>query len=100
MHTHMFVYILVYVLTHIFMRVIFLLAALGTNFARYGFAVQSSYLNSVAQRAIDGKTDGNFYHRSCTLTNKEHGPWWTVYFKNIISVRTVVIHNRNDCCGK
>ena len=82
------------------MRVIFLLAVLGKNFARYGFATQSSYLNSVAQRAIDGKTDGNFHHRSCTVTNKEYGPWWTVYFKKIISVREVVIHNRNDCCGK
>jgi len=80
------------------MRIILLLAALGINFARQGFATQSSW--GSAERAIDGQTDGNFTHKSCSVTAKDYSPWWTVYFKNIILVRKVIIHNRNDCCGK
>ena len=82
------------------MHIVLLLVALGKNFARYGFATQSSSSNSDAQRAIDGKIDGFFPHHSCTLTYKDYTPWWTVYFKQIILVRNVIIHNRNDCCGK
>ena len=80
------------------MHITLLLVALGQNFARYGFATQSSW--GTAARAIDGKADGIFKHRSCSITRKDYSPWWTVYFKKIISVREVIIHNRNDCCGK
>jgi len=77
-----------------------LLAALGTNFARQGFARQSSLSNIIAQRAIDGKADGIFKQRSCSFTAKDNRPWWIVYFMKIILVREVIIHNRKDCCGK
>ena len=80
------------------MRIIVLFAALGINFARQGFATQSSW--GTAERAIDGRADGNFMHKSCSMTAKIYSPWWIVYFKKIISVREVIIHNRYDCCGK
>ena len=82
------------------MRIIILLVVLGINFARQGFARQSSYSNYNARRAIDGNADGTFKHNSCSFTRKEYGPWWTVHFKKTVLVREVIIHNRNDCCGK
>ena len=98
---HIYIHTLImytYINTYTFVRIILIFAALGINFARQGFARQSSWGN--AERAIDGKADGIFKHKSCTITNKDYSPWWTVYFKKIISVREVIIHNRNDCCGK
>ena len=83
------------------MRVITLLIAVGTNFARHGIAVASSFVkNGDPQHAIDGKPDGDFGHGSCTRSTEQYEPWWRVYFTHLILVREVVVTNRADCCGK
>ena len=82
-------------------RLHLLSAASRTNLALEGIASQSSqYGSGYARKAIDGKTDGNFSHGSCTHTSHNNDPWWMITFKNMILVNEVIIANRADCCGK
>ncbi|HLK65117.1 MAG TPA: discoidin domain-containing protein [Bryobacteraceae bacterium] len=64
-------------------------------------ASQSSTLPGApdARVAIDGNTDGNFFHGSVTATNLEANPWWQVDLGVPIAVNSVTIWNRTDCCG-
>ncbi|XP_070542883.1 uncharacterized protein [Ptychodera flava] len=48
--------------------------------------------------AVDGDSDGEFCHGTCTLTKKEHHPWWRVNLMRPREVFKVVIKNRKDCC--
>ena len=71
------------------------------NFASGGVATQSStFEHCIPARAIDGNTNDTYKQESCTHTSKESDPWWTVTFKYDILVKTVVIVNRGECCGK
>ena len=82
------------------MRIIMLFAALGINYARQGAARHSS-VHKNAERAIDGKTGGtSSKHAHCISTGLGSNPWWIVYFKKVISVSVVIIHNRYDWRGK
>lgn len=72
------------------------------NLAYRGKASQSSTSGKgYANLAIDGNTDGNYSHRSCTETKLELNPWWMVTFdKELVEVEEVAITNRDLCCGK
>ena len=55
-----------------------------------------------ASKAIDGNTDGNFKHHSCSKTTADSSgdAWWSVSFEELLEVEAVVITNRADCCGE
>uniref|UniRef100_A0A8C1LEJ7 Fucolectin tachylectin-4 pentraxin-1 domain-containing protein n=1 Tax=Cyprinus carpio TaxID=7962 RepID=A0A8C1LEJ7_CYPCA len=61
--------------------------------AGWGTANQSTtYENLHAQYALDG----NNY--SCTHTDEQSDPWWTLDLMTTYSVNRVTITNRRDCC--
>jgi hypothetical protein len=49
--------------------------------------------------AVDGNTDGNFFHGSVTATNLDPNPWWEVDLGASTAVSSIAIWNRTDCCG-
>ena len=65
-------------------------------------AQSSTYYYSDASRAVDGNTDGNWYHTSVSHTNSQAGAWWQVDLSSGESVptekpiETVSIWNRTD----
>ncbi|XP_065438561.1 uncharacterized protein LOC122174773 [Chrysemys picta bellii] len=65
-------------------------------------ATQSSTLPSgVAEKAVDGKRDGKWEQRSCSHTQLDTEPWWTVDLGSPQSVSAVIVKNREDeCCGE
>ena len=66
-------------------------------------AAQSSFLpdysTSGAGVAVDGNTDGNFFHGSVTSTNLDPQAWWQVDLGTSTSIGSIVIWNRTDCCS-
>ena len=68
------------------------------NLSRTGEASQSSTgYEGVASRAIDGKTDGNYYGaNSTTHTAIEANPWWEVKLKAAQPIDRIQIWNRTD----
>ncbi|XP_062989740.1 uncharacterized protein LOC134403471 [Elgaria multicarinata webbii] len=70
------------------------------NVALKGTAFQSSTYNKLgaAENAIDGSTAVDYMRRSCTHTDLELNPWWTVDLKAEFNVTSVSITNREDCC--
>ena len=56
--------------------------------------------NAASRMAVDGSTDGNFYHGSVTSTNRDANAWWQVDLGSSKPVRSIVIWNRTDCCGE
>ncbi|KAM4022005.1 uncharacterized protein ACNLHF_027291 isoform 1-T2 [Anomaloglossus baeobatrachus] len=69
------------------------------NVAPSGTASHSSSYESAtpASRAIDGSL--NNYHPSCTHTQYDQDPWWTVDLHSEMNIMSVAITNRGDCCG-
>ncbi len=69
-----------------------------TNIARAGTASQSSTsYDAPAERAIDGKTSGDFFKdQSVTHTAKEKNPWWEVDLGNVQNIDRIVLWNRTD----
>ncbi|XP_065256257.1 uncharacterized protein LOC135875191 [Emys orbicularis] len=53
-----------------------------------------------AEKAVDGKCDGTLTHYSCTHTKDEREPWWRVDLESRHYVSTVIVKNREDCCGE
>ncbi|KAM6411122.1 uncharacterized protein J5M81_001118 isoform 3-T3 [Pluvialis apricaria] len=51
-----------------------------------------------AINAVDGNRDGNWRHGSCSQTEREPEPWWTVDLGRRRAVAAVVVRNRLDCC--
>ncbi|XP_072046905.1 fucolectin-3-like [Amphiura filiformis] len=48
--------------------------------------------------ALDGNTDGDYSHGSCTHTvDGNNSAWWAVDMQQLYCVGRVVIYNRNDC---
>ncbi|XP_072047541.1 uncharacterized protein [Amphiura filiformis] len=48
--------------------------------------------------AVDGNTDGDYFHGSCTHTvDGNNSAWWAVDMQQLYCVGRVVIYNRNDC---
>jgi hypothetical protein len=50
-------------------------------------------------RAVDGYTDGDYFHDSVTHTAWEYQPWWRVDLQSLQYVGQVVLYNRTDCCS-
>jgi hypothetical protein len=69
------------------------------NFAEGQPATQSStaYGGSAA-RAVDGKTNGAFGAGSVTHTGSNRTAWWEVDLGQTISIATIAIWGRTDCC--
>ena len=70
----------------------------GENVARRGTATQSSTdFGGEARRAIDGKTDGDFFKgESVTHTGRDKDPWWEVDLGADADLDRLVIWNRTD----
>jgi azurin len=70
----------------------------GKNIAPSGKAKQQSTSNAgVPQRAIDGKTDGNYTHNSITHTEEGvNNPWWELDLGGNQPIESIVIWNRTD----
>ena len=74
-----------------------------TNLAQAKLATQSSTLagvgaTTVASSAVDGNTDGNFFHGSVSHTGLDANAWWQVDLGAVASISSVAIWNRTDCC--
>jgi hypothetical protein len=71
---------------------------IGANLAAGRIAAQSSTY-APASRAVDGNTDGDFFHASVTHTwGAETNPWWEVDLGSSTAINSIVIWNRTDCC--
>ena len=72
----------------------------ATNLAQGKPATQSSTLPDYATTgpagAVDGTTDGNFFHGSVTHTNLETNAWWQVDLGASATVNSITIWNRTD----
>ncbi len=67
------------------------------NVALKGTATQSSTNHDgLAQRAIDGKTDGVFENKSVTHTDQQDNPWWEVDLQQTHELNKLVIWPRAD----
>ncbi|XP_063055658.1 fucolectin-like [Engraulis encrasicolus] len=71
------------------------------NLALYGKATQSTIVRSPwtaegsPRNAIDGNSDGNFHHGSCSHTDRQLKPWWRVDLLKRYKITSVVITNRD-----
>ena len=69
------------------------------NISPSGIASQSStYTNSIADRAIDGDTSGDYFLHSVSSTNAERNPWWQLDLGRERSISKIILFNRMDCC--
>ena len=56
--------------------------------------------NATSDRAVDGSINNIFSDGSCTHTLLEENPWWAVDMESLVTVFSVDITNRQDCCRK
>lgn len=72
-----------------------------TNLALGKTASQSgTQFGAVADRAIDGDTNGNFWAgNSCSLTDWVANAWWEVDLAVASEIETINLWNRTDCCS-
>ncbi|MBI1177515.1 dehydrogenase [bacterium] len=70
----------------------------GRNIARFGKASESSVANGgTADRAIDGRTDGDFGSGTQTHTRENsRDPWWEVDLGATRPINSVVVWNRTE----
>jgi hypothetical protein len=64
-------------------------------------ATQSSTLPGTPSPAVavDGTTDGSYPDGSVTATNLDSNAWWQVDLGASMSIGSIAIWNRTDCCG-
>ena len=79
--------------------VIIINLALGKH-ARQSSSDTFLFALTVAQRAVDGNTDGLFLLGSVSSTLEEDQPWWEVDLEVESRIFSVFIYNRADCCKK
>lgn len=74
------------------------LTAQGDNIAKFKPAKQSSTLDykSLAYRAVDGNTNGNWNTPSVIHTNLEHNAWWEVDLLDQYDITEIKLFNRTD----
>ncbi|KAL8181455.1 UNVERIFIED_CONTAM: hypothetical protein K2H54_002382 [Gekko kuhli] len=78
----------------------------GPNLARGRPTSQSSTyshtdgITGISSYAVDGNCDGRWISRSCTHTNQELSPWWSVDLGQRYDISVVVVKIRQDCCGE
>lgn len=69
----------------------------GENVGRKGQATQSSTeMDEVANRAIDGDTNGVISNGSVARTAEQEDPWWEVDLKSEQPVERIVLWNRSE----
>ena len=67
------------------------------NVARSGAAsFSSTYLDAVAGRAIDGRTDGEYEKGSVAHSGQQDDPWWELDLKAVRAIDRIVIWNRAE----
>ena len=73
------------------------LAASRINVALSGTAVQSTTLSNLgkAEHAIDGNSDPEWAHNSCTATSSQTKPWWRLELPGVYRVSEIQVTNRN-----
>jgi len=52
-----------------------------------------------ASKAVDGDTDGNYGDWSVSVTNLDQNAWWEVDLGTSVTISSIAIWNRTDCCG-
>jgi hypothetical protein len=52
-----------------------------------------------ANRALDGNSNGWWSDNSVTHTDYEYRPWWQADLGSVVTVRSVDVYNRRDCCS-
>ena len=57
---------------------------------------KSNYGHRYASRAVDGNRNTNMDRHSCTCTNRNYQPWWSVDLGAIYHVTRVTLVNRNS----
>jgi hypothetical protein len=74
---------------------------LGTFLTQGKTVTQSSDYGPAtgASKAVDGNTDGNFFHGSVTHTNLDANAWWQVDLGTSATISSILIWNRTDCCS-
>lgn len=70
--------------------------AQADNLALTGTATESSTAYYGPNVAIDGNTDGNFFHGSVTHTYLEYQPWWKVNLRATYYIYDIIIWNRDS----
>lgn len=69
----------------------------GKNIAPKGTATQSSlYAEAQPSRAIDGKTEGDYYKNSVAHTKEEDTPWWQLDLQTAQPIDSLRLWNRTD----
>jgi len=72
-----------------------------TNLAFGKTATQSSTdWGGVADRGVDGNTNGNWGNNSVTHTTVQNQPWWQVDLGSVQQIGAIKVWNRTDCCGE
>ena len=62
-------------------------------------AYQSGTLSGTPERAIDGNTSGVWADNSTTHTTYGANSWWQVDLGSAVTIGSVIVFNRTDCCG-
>ncbi|XP_025079426.1 fucolectin-like [Pomacea canaliculata] len=60
----------------------------------------AQYYNATADKAVDGNTDGDFYHNSCTHTSEFSNTWWKVDLMGFYNITSVQLFTRTDSYGE
>jgi len=61
-----------------------------------GTAIQSStYPQGNAEHTIDGNTDPEMTHSSCSHTQHQVNPWWKLQLPGVYRVSEIEVTNRN-----
>ncbi|KAG9259549.1 hypothetical protein AMEX_G27861 [Astyanax mexicanus] len=74
----------------------------GKNLALNGKATQSTLVKNNwaafghAYNAIDGNTDSNYDHGSCTATEWQENPWWRLDLLDEYTITSITITNRGN----
>ena len=81
-------------------RVVEIEAYQATNVALGKSVAQSStFSGSIAERAVDGNTNGDWNAGSTTHTNVDAQAWWQADLGSIQPLSSIKLWNRTDCCG-
>ena len=73
-----------------------------TNLALNKTTSQSSnaYGSNNGIKAVDGKTNGDYWDDSVTHTANNPQEWWQVDLGDVYDIDTIRVYNRTDCCSE
>ena len=72
-----------------------------SDVALFKSAFQSSDYDygHTASKAVDGNTDGHFFHNFMAVTSDYHAPWWYVDLGGDYAISSITLWGRTDCCA-